>query len=82
MANKLAKLAVGTCARLGGYTKGDAETPDNPSVKKSLCAMLTPYLARKLASDNPAEVGPASGLTWSLSVSIFVYNNYRHCLVY
>ncbi|KAI0215551.1 DnaJ-like subfamily C member 13 [Lamellibrachia satsuma] len=55
VANKLAKLAVRTSARLGGYTKGEAETPDNPSVKKSLCAMLTPYLARKLADDNPAE---------------------------
>ena len=44
------------CARLGGYLTGDLATPDNPAVRKSLSAMLTPYLARKLSNEQPAEV--------------------------
>ena len=35
---------------------GNAETPQNPAVQKSLCAMLTPYVARKLAKEPPHEV--------------------------
>ena len=54
----LAKQAVRACARLGGYLQDEElATPDNPAVKKSLMAMLTPYLSRKLAEDKPEEVG-------------------------
>ena len=35
---------------------GNSETPQNPAVQKSLCAMLTPYVARKLAKETPHEV--------------------------
>lgn len=54
--NRLAKLAIRACARLGGSLSGDLATPDNPAVKKSLAAMLTPYLTGKLAEDNAQEV--------------------------
>jgi len=48
---------VYACARLGGYLLGDEDaTPDNPAVKKSLTALLTPYLAKKLADNSPHEV--------------------------
>ncbi|XP_072547287.1 dnaJ homolog subfamily C member 13 isoform X3 [Salminus brasiliensis] len=30
--------------------------PENPTIRKSLAAMLTPYIARKLGSSSPAEV--------------------------
>ena len=58
MANTLARLSIKACARLGGYlvSEGEESSPDNPAVKKSLTAMLTPYLARKLANENPSEV--------------------------
>lgn len=56
VANQLARLCIKACARLGGYLAGDKATPDNPAVKKSLSAMLTPYLARKLCNDDPAEI--------------------------
>ena len=55
--NQLAKLAVRACARLGGYLTDELATPQNPAVQKSLSAMLTPYLARKLSENKPAEVG-------------------------
>ncbi|KAK7507621.1 hypothetical protein BaRGS_00001556 [Batillaria attramentaria] len=59
VANQLAKQSVVACARLAGYHSLDSEEgapPDNPTVKKSLMAMLTPYLARKLADPNPADL--------------------------
>ncbi|CAH1789259.1 unnamed protein product [Owenia fusiformis] len=56
ISNNLARLCVNACSRLGGYLAGDLATPDNPAVKNSLSAMLTPYLARKLKDENPAEV--------------------------
>lgn len=58
VANQLAKQSVVACARLAGYHSMDEEgaPPDNPTVKKSLMAMLTPYLARKLADPNPADL--------------------------
>ena len=58
IANSLAKLSITACARLGGYivTNGDDDTPDNPAVKKSLTAMLTPYMSRKLANPDTSEV--------------------------
>ncbi|XP_073797395.1 dnaJ homolog subfamily C member 13 isoform X1 [Danio rerio] len=37
-------------------TPTQANTPENPAVRKSLSAMLTPYLCRRLGSSSPAEV--------------------------
>ncbi|XP_053386463.1 dnaJ homolog subfamily C member 13-like isoform X2 [Mercenaria mercenaria] len=59
ISNQLAKLCIRACARLGGYyVQQDKEEnpPDNPAVKKSLSAMLTPYLSRKLANQESAEL--------------------------
>ncbi|XP_076446613.1 dnaJ homolog subfamily C member 13-like isoform X1 [Babylonia areolata] len=59
VANQLAKQSIFACARLAGYhdkEAGEEGPPDNPSVKKSLMAMLTPYLARKLANPEPSEL--------------------------
>ena len=57
ISNTLAKLSVYACARLGGYLLTDEDTtPDNPAVKKSLSALLTPYLAKKLSDNSPHEV--------------------------
>ncbi|XP_046378006.2 dnaJ homolog subfamily C member 13-like [Haliotis rufescens] len=58
IANELARLSIQACARLGGYYNNDSalSSPDNPTVKKSLGAMLTPYLARKLSNEHPAEL--------------------------
>lgn len=55
-ANNLAKLSVKALARMGGYLVGELATPENPAVKKSLAALLTPYVARKLSKDNPHEM--------------------------
>lgn len=70
VANSLAKLSLVALGRLGGYSAG-AEVdgngtkqngggpeppPENPAVRKSLAAMLTPYIARKLGTSSPAEV--------------------------
>lgn len=57
MANKLARLSVRACGRLGGYLGNDLSTPENPPVRKSLGALLTPYLARKLGHEDASEVG-------------------------
>ena len=35
---------------------GPDATPDNPAVRKSLSAMLTAYVARKLSKEAPHEV--------------------------
>ncbi|KAK2150998.1 hypothetical protein LSH36_380g05005 [Paralvinella palmiformis] len=56
VSNQLAKLAIMACARLGGYLPDELTTPQNPAVQKSLSAMLTPYLARKLSENNPDEI--------------------------
>ncbi|XP_056011194.1 dnaJ homolog subfamily C member 13-like isoform X2 [Ostrea edulis] len=58
VANNLARLCVRACARLGGYFPESSElsTPENVPVKKSLVAMLTPFLARKLSSENSKEL--------------------------
>ena len=59
-ANRLARLCLMACGRLAGYLANaedpDTSPPDNPAVKKSLMAMLTPYLARKLSNPDPSEV--------------------------
>ena len=41
---------------MGGYLEGDEATPDNPAVQKSLNALLTPFVARKLKKESPHEV--------------------------
>lgn len=72
VANHLAKLSLVALSRLGGYTQslptpggnnptsdtnGVEETlPENPAIRKSLAAMLTPYIARKLGTASPTEV--------------------------
>uniref|UniRef100_A0A8C7UDY3 J domain-containing protein n=1 Tax=Oncorhynchus mykiss TaxID=8022 RepID=A0A8C7UDY3_ONCMY len=71
MANSLAKLSLVALSRLGGYTPtppppgdgGVVETngvegqpPENPTIRKSLAAMLTPYISRRLGSRAPSEV--------------------------
>ncbi|KAK3083199.1 hypothetical protein FSP39_016526 [Pinctada imbricata] len=56
--NNLARLCVRACARLGGYLPESSglATPENVPVKKSVTAMLTPYLSRKLANESPSEL--------------------------
>ena len=59
VANHLAKMSVEACGKLAGFyvSSDEQSTPDNPSVKKSLYALLTPYLAKKLSNESPVEVG-------------------------
>ncbi|XP_016348350.1 dnaJ homolog subfamily C member 13-like [Sinocyclocheilus anshuiensis] len=63
--NSLAKLSVGALGRLAGYSgargpedqpSGGELPPENPSIRKSLGAMLTPYISRRLSRNSPAEV--------------------------
>lgn len=54
--NNLACRSITALARMGGYLEGDQATPDNPAVQKSLNALLTPFVARKLAKESPHEV--------------------------
>lgn len=72
VANSLAKLSLVALSRLGGYAQAphsleganpsaetngmEAAPPENPTIRKSLAAMLTPYIAGKLGSGTPAEV--------------------------
>ncbi|XP_043960500.1 dnaJ homolog subfamily C member 13-like isoform X1 [Gambusia affinis] len=72
VANSLAKLSLVALSRLGGYTQTptppdasnpvtetngvDGTPPENPTIRKSLAAMLTPYISRKLGTGSPAEV--------------------------
>ena len=53
VSNQLARHAVLACASLGGY---NVTCPENPAVKASLSALLTPYLAKKLSDPEPTEV--------------------------
>lgn len=72
VANSLAKLSLVALSRLGGYTQTptppdannpvaetngvDGTPPENPTIRKSLAAMLTPFISRKLGTGSPAEV--------------------------
>uniref|UniRef100_A0A8C8CS59 J domain-containing protein n=1 Tax=Oncorhynchus tshawytscha TaxID=74940 RepID=A0A8C8CS59_ONCTS len=49
VANSLAKLSLVALSRLGGY----GQPPENPTIRKSLAAMLTPYISRRLGSGAP-----------------------------
>lgn len=77
VANSLAKLSLVALSRLGGYSQKPhtpdgnnpvSETngiegipPENPTIRKSLAAMLTPYISRKLGTGSPAEVSWTGG---------------------
>lgn len=52
----MAKSVVGACARLGGYIKGDNETPVDPVTVAALESLSTPYLVRQLVKDKPEEI--------------------------
>ncbi|XP_075443221.1 dnaJ homolog subfamily C member 13 isoform X3 [Ascaphus truei] len=56
VANSLAKLSLLALSRLGGFLSDEQETPENPSIRKSLAGMLTPYISRKLSVSSPAEI--------------------------
>ncbi|XP_061777667.1 dnaJ homolog subfamily C member 13-like isoform X1 [Nerophis ophidion] len=72
VANDLAKLSLMSLSRLGGClrtphspddnnpvseTNGvEGTPPENPTVRKSLASMLTPYISRKLGVGTSAEV--------------------------
>lgn len=72
VANNLAKLSLIALSRLAGYTPTpqspdgnnpvsetngiEGTPPENPTIRKSLAAMLTPYISRKLGTTSPAEV--------------------------
>ncbi|KAM8967651.1 dnaJ homolog subfamily C member 13 isoform 1-T1 [Pelodytes ibericus] len=56
VANSLAKLTLTALSRLGGYLSEEQETPENPSIRKSLAGMLTPYIARKLSVSSAPEI--------------------------
>lgn len=60
VANQLACAAVAACASLGGYSN---DSPENPAVRASLSALLTPYLARKLTNPDPSEVSQSINTT-------------------
>lgn len=77
VANNLAKLSLVALSRLGGYTQTphtpdgnnpvsetngvEGTPPENPTIRKSLAAMLTPYISRKLATGSAAEVRCTGG---------------------
>ncbi|XP_035285629.1 dnaJ homolog subfamily C member 13-like isoform X1 [Anguilla anguilla] len=58
--NSLAKLCLLSLSCLGGYGPGPegegGAPPENFVIRKSLSAMLTPYISRKLGTGSPAEV--------------------------
>ncbi|XP_041101155.1 dnaJ homolog subfamily C member 13-like [Polyodon spathula] len=56
VSNSLAKLSLVSLSRLGGYILEEDGPPENPTVRKSLAAMLTPYIASKLSKNTPPEV--------------------------
>lgn len=64
ISNRLAKEAVRSCARLGGYLQGELESPENPVTQKLLNKLLTPYLANKLSENKPEEVNLSVKLTY------------------
>lgn len=56
VSNRLAKESVKACARLGGYYKGDLQTPENPVTREILEKLLTPYLANQFSNEKPEEI--------------------------
>jgi len=83
ISNNLAKLSVYACARLGGYLLTEEDTtPDNPAVKKSLTALLTPYLAKKLSDNSPHEVHLLLVMCSLVLIMITSFHKHRPVCVY
>lgn len=72
MLNRLAKLSVKACAKIGGYYKGDLSTPENVTAKSLFEKLLTPYVAEQLSDENPHQV---ILLILLYHLIKFVYNN-------
>jgi hypothetical protein len=84
VANKLAKLAVRACARLGGYLTGDLESPNNSVTREILNRLLTPYLARQLSLDKPEEVSSTPRQSCWILYSFFFsvqFTEYFMCFI-
>lgn len=97
VANNLAKLSLVALSRLGGYSQAphspdgtnpvpetngvEGTPPENPAIRKSLAAMLTPYISRKLGTTSPAEVRreTAHACTWVLASSCSKLRVYIPC---
>lgn len=56
MLNRLAKLSVKACARLGGYYEGDLSSPENIVAKTLFEKLLTPHVAEQFTEENPHNV--------------------------
>ncbi|XP_038048790.1 dnaJ homolog subfamily C member 13-like isoform X3 [Patiria miniata] len=56
MANNLARLSLIALTRLGGYRQDEEKTPENPAIRKSLSALLSPYLAKQLSLQTQNQV--------------------------
>ncbi|XP_059801619.1 dnaJ homolog subfamily C member 13 isoform X4 [Hypanus sabinus] len=56
VSNSLAKICVTALSRLGGYLPGEKATPENPTIRKCLAALLSPYVSRRLSKDSPTEI--------------------------
>lgn len=56
VSNCLAKFCVSALSRLGGYLSEENGTPENPTIRKCLAALLSPYVSRRLSKDGPAEI--------------------------
>jgi len=54
--NRLSKLSVKACARLGGYYEGDLSTPVNLLAKSLFEKLLTPYVAEQLSEEKTHQV--------------------------
>jgi hypothetical protein len=77
VANRLAKLALRACARLGGYLAGQLESPNNAVTQEILNRLLTPYLARQLSLDKPEEVSQAQRkVLLNLTYCVSLHNSY------
>ncbi|XP_069765063.1 dnaJ homolog subfamily C member 13 isoform X1 [Narcine bancroftii] len=56
VSNSLAKICVTALSRLGGYLTEEKATPENPTIRKCLAALLSPYVSRRLSKDGPSEI--------------------------
>lgn len=72
MLNRLAKLSVKACARLGGYYEGDLSTPENCIAKSLYEKLLTPFIAEQLSEENPHQV---------IILSLLFYLFYLHLII-
>lgn len=72
MLNRLAKLSVKACARLGGYYEGDLSTTENCIAKSLYEKLLTPFIAEQLSEENPHQV---------IILSLLFYLFYLHLII-